>query len=478
MAETPSNMASAVSRRGFMHRVLLASGAAAVAVMTGCSDDSATTPTTPASSAGSGAAAGGPSGSVVTYADFKGLTTDGTIVPDLFAIHSTGVSTAATVAAATAFIATLTDAQKSETLYDVTADQWLNWSNIHNFPRKGLQLMDMSAIQQKATLALLQAGLSARGLKTSNNIRKLNHVAGRLLGQLDQFDEGRYFTTIMGTPSATEPWGWQFQGHHLVLNYFVLGDQVVITPTFMGSEPTVGYYDDGTKIELFTDELAAGVAMIKTLTADQQKVAITAATKAGTVNTTEAGKDNVLLPYAGIKASELTTAQQTQLLALADLFISNMDEGHAAVKMAEIKSKLDDTYFAWQGPTTDDAAFYFRIQSPVICIEFDCEGGGPASGSVEAALVPGNATKTGVVSGNAQGGAQPNGSGGPGGAPPSGGPGGPGGDASGTPGGATSGGGGGSRNHIHSVVRTPNGNDYGFDLLKEHLAASPHPSSS
>ena len=39
------------------------------------------------------------------------------------------------------------------------------------------------------------------------------------------------------TPSETDPWGWQVDGHHLDINYFVLGDQVVMTPTFMWSEP-------------------------------------------------------------------------------------------------------------------------------------------------------------------------------------------------------------------------------------------------
>jgi hypothetical protein len=28
-----------------------------------------------------------------------------------------------------------------------------------------------------------------------------------------------------------------------------------------------------------------------------------------------------------------------------------------------------------------------------------------------------------------------------------------------------------TRNHVHSVVRTPNGNDYGKDLLRQHYAA-------
>jgi hypothetical protein len=31
-----------------------------------------------------------------------------------------------------------------------------------------------------------------------------------------------------------------------------------------------------------------------------------------------------------------------------------------------------------------------------------------------------------------------------------------------------------SRDHIHTVVRTPNGNDYGRDLLRQHYAQHDH----
>jgi hypothetical protein len=31
-----------------------------------------------------------------------------------------------------------------------------------------------------------------------------------------------------------------------------------------------------------------------------------------------------------------------------------------------------------------------------------------------------------------------------------------------------------NREHIHVVVRTPNGNDYGTDLLRQHYAQHPH----
>jgi hypothetical protein len=31
-----------------------------------------------------------------------------------------------------------------------------------------------------------------------------------------------------------------------------------------------------------------------------------------------------------------------------------------------------------------------------------------------------------------------------------------------------------TRQHIHAVVRTPNGNDYGRDLLRQHYLQHPH----
>ena len=31
-----------------------------------------------------------------------------------------------------------------------------------------------------------------------------------------------------------------------------------------------------------------------------------------------------------------------------------------------------------------------------------------------------------------------------------------------------------TRDHIHTVVRTPNGNDYGKDLLRQHYARHDH----
>ena len=69
---------------------------------------------------------------------------------------------------------------------------------------------------------------------------KLNHTLGELNNNnFQEYGEWLYHITIMGEPSATEPWGWQLDGHHVIINYFVLGDQVVMTPLFVGSEPVI-----------------------------------------------------------------------------------------------------------------------------------------------------------------------------------------------------------------------------------------------
>ncbi|MFD5625947.1 DUF3500 domain-containing protein [Streptomyces sp. NPDC127072] len=178
---------------------------------------------------------------------FVGVTTDGTVIEDLYSIHRTGVSTRESVAAAKAWLASLTASQREAVAFpvqvsDYTQDQWRLWTNADGDRDAGLSLQDMTKAQRLKAPAILKAGMSARGLRNADKVRHLNLYGGQLVDLTDQFNDELYWLTIMGTPSATEPWGWQFEGHHLVVNYFVLGDQVVMTPTFMGTEPRVANY--------------------------------------------------------------------------------------------------------------------------------------------------------------------------------------------------------------------------------------------
>ena len=171
---------------------------------------------------------------------FVGVTSDGKPVPGLYEIHSSGVSTEPVKQAADAFLAGLTDVQRSATTFSVDSTEWRDWHNVHRAPREGVSFGEMSPDQRELALSLFAASLSAKGLQKTKNVMRLNEYLAELVGKHDEYGEEFYFVTVMGEPSTTKPWGWQLDGHHLVINYFVLGDQVVLSPSFMGSEPVVG----------------------------------------------------------------------------------------------------------------------------------------------------------------------------------------------------------------------------------------------
>ena len=172
---------------------------------------------------------------------FKGITTSGQVRPGLFPIRSTGVSTGGVRKAAEGFLAALTTDQRDKTVFGLDDPEWRKWMNQDYYVRQGVSFLDMTPAQRDLALGLLRASLSAKGLKQTRDIMRLNYTLGELNdNDFDRYGEWRYHITVMGTPSATEPWGWQFDGHHAIVNYFVLADQVVMTPFFAGSEPVVG----------------------------------------------------------------------------------------------------------------------------------------------------------------------------------------------------------------------------------------------
>ncbi|MEM6632005.1 MAG: DUF3500 domain-containing protein [Bacteroidota bacterium] len=344
---------------------------------------------------------------------FRGIFTSEGKVDSLFPIQSTGVSTEPIVQAAEAFLGSLSPPQLEHVLFDVQDDEWRKWSNVDNgiFRRAGLSLKAMNANQRSLALSLMRKALSAKGLQLAQDIMKTDQSLRELNNNDPWFDEELYYITVMGRPSMSEPWGWQIDGHHLIINYFILRDQVVMTPTFMGAEPVVateGKYKGNT---LFQDEQNLGLAFMQSLSKAQQETATIDTEKRQNNAKTEAFRDNVRMDFEGLQGSEMSKQQKQALLALADQYISNMREGHREIKMSEVKHYIDQTYFAWVGTTAKDAVFYYRIHSPVVLIEFDHQG--PIG-------VRGNSRKP-------------------------------------------------TRNHIHTVVRTPNGNDYGKDLLRQHL---------
>lgn len=172
---------------------------------------------------------------------FRGVATSDGVVSDLFPLKSTGASTASIVSAASTFLSTLSGAELSRTQYAVDDPEWRNWSNVDVgiFSRHGVSLEEMSAEQKTAAWDLLRASLSAEGVAQTQDIMKTEQSLLELNGEPIRYGEEKYYFTVMGIPSTTEPWGWQLDGHHLIINFFVLGDQIVMTPAFWGGEPVL-----------------------------------------------------------------------------------------------------------------------------------------------------------------------------------------------------------------------------------------------
>ncbi len=350
---------------------------------------------------------------------FVGVTTESGKQADLFPIRATGVSTKPIVESALAFLSTLTQAQKIKTQFAVDDPEWRKWSNVDNgiYVRQGISFEEMADSQKTAAWNLLRSSLSADGLSLSRNIMKTDQTLKELNNDDLSYGEEKYFITVMGIPSDSEPWGWQLDGHHLIINYFVLGDQVVVTPMFLGAEPAVAKSGKYVGNAVLQQEQNQGLKFIQSLNEEQKSMATLEAKKSPVDINGEAWKDNLVLNYTGIAAQQLSFGQKDQLVDLIDLFVRNIRDDHARVRMEEVLEHLDATYFAWTGGTSDDAVFYFRIHSPVVLIEFDHQ------------RPVGNVGLTRGVP---------------------------------------------TRQHIHVVIRTPNGNDYGKDLLRQHLEAHPH----
>src|SRR5713226_8447739 len=259
---------------------------------------------------------------------FKGITTSGNVTPGLFEIRSTGVSTEPVRQAAESFLAGLTPEQRAKTMFPVDDPEWRKWMNQHFYVRQGVNFKEMNAAQRDQAFGLLRASLSAKGLNLTRDIMRLNETLAELTNDHEFLGEWLHHVTVMGKPSATEPWGWQLDGHHAIINYFVLGDQVVMTPFFAGSEPVIATSGKYKGTVILQDEQDKGFAMLKALTDAQRKKAVLSFSKTGNNNLTEAFKDNVVLDYAGSRVSDLSAAPRKQLVGLIAIYAGNMDDGH------------------------------------------------------------------------------------------------------------------------------------------------------
>jgi hypothetical protein len=358
---------------------------------------------------------------------FRGITASGQVIPDLYATRAEDAPTLAMIEAANALLASMTPEQKKRSCFPVDSPQWRHWQNTELYVEDyGLRLDEVGEPLREAVMAVLRASMSTHGYELSRDVMKLNGFLGDIVGGPAVLGEWSYIFCLFGTASATEPWGWQLFGHHLIVNCFVLGTQMVLTPAFWGAEPSYADYGPFKGIRLFQDEERAGLKLMRSFSAEQQKRAIVAHSMMGcdlpegrrhfadNLHLGGAFQDNRIVPYEGLKADGLSASQRRELMDLVEKYLVVLPEGPRRARLAEVERHLSDTHFCWIGGFAEDNPFYYRVQSPVTFIEFDHHAGVFLTNPEPAKF------------------------------------------------------------HVHTIVRTPNGNDYGFDLLRQHYEHSPH----
>jgi hypothetical protein len=282
-------------------------------------------------------------------------------------MHSASVMTDA----AEAFLASLTQQQRAQAVFQFQSDERFNW---HYIPkeRKGLALREMTPEQKQLAHALLAAGLSQQGYIKAVSIMSLDEVLKILEGGKGPMrDPEGYFFTVFGEPSATGTWGYRVEGHHFSQNFSIVNGKVQGAPSFFGTNPAEIREGPRKGLRILAREDDLGRQLVKSFTADEQKTAILSKDAPKEILTEASRKAAINGQPSGLEASKMTAAQRATLQSLLDEYCQNMTDQIDATREDQIKKAGDRLYFAWAGGTEPGQGHYYRIQSPSFLVEFD-----------------------------------------------------------------------------------------------------------
>jgi hypothetical protein len=190
------------------------------------------------------------------------------------------------------------------------------------------------------------------------------------------FGAANFWLAVFGEPSAEKPWAIQLDGHHIAVNITLVGEQIAMSPTFIGVQPHKFPFK-GKEIVPMAYEVEDAFAFVGALDDEQKNSAIVAEKRADVQ--TAAGKDGFIPEAKGLKCDSLTEAQTNALLKLIAHWVNDLPAKQAEARMKEIAGQIKDCHFAWSGPTAPGSDISFILQGPSLILEYACQdlGGKP-----------------------------------------------------------------------------------------------------
>ncbi|KAJ9144243.1 NAD(P)-binding protein [Pleurostoma richardsiae] len=319
---------------------------------------------------------------------FKGVTNDGHVRTGLFKLQDEGVPIGDIVDATNRVISGLDEHQSARIRYHIDSPEWRTWSNPEFLlSDKGIRLDELSMDLRDKVMKVLQTTLSPEGYEKAVGAMRINGFLGELVQSPAVMNEFSYNFVLFGEPALDRPWGFSFYGHHLCLNIFLYKTQIIASPWFTGAEPNLidqGPYK-GTRILEVEERL--GLQLMQSLPPDvQSKAQVYKQMKDpqmphGRWNHDDqrhlcgAYRDNRVVPYEGVLVSGMTAEQRSLVLDILNQYLLFLPQTAREIRLRDIESWFKETYFCWIGGFSDADPFYFRLQSPVILIEFDHHSG-------------------------------------------------------------------------------------------------------
>jgi hypothetical protein len=306
----------------------------------------------------------------------------GCVLAYFAATYAADRSPASMADAANKFLSTLTPEQKQTASFafdNVKERERFGFVPTEMHPRVGLTIEKMTEPQRQAAHNLLKTGLSQKGYMTASAIMELESILnlienppGAKPGKLER-NPLKYYVWVFGTPAAKGTWGWKVEGHHLSLNFTVVGghNMVSAAPHFFGSNPAevMDGPKKGLRVLAFEEDPAR--ELVTSLDESQRAKAIINTTAPNDIVTRAEGTVSPLTP-TGIAVTDLQPKQREMLMRVVDAYVSVMAPDIAADRMAALKKAgLDKLTFAWAGELERGKRHYYRVQGPTFLIEFD-----------------------------------------------------------------------------------------------------------
>ena len=275
------------------------------------------------------------------------------------------------------FLGSLTDDLREDAALPFDSDEKKKWTNTPpRGPQGGVRLGDCDKEQLKAACNFLRCVLSEQGYEKMRNIMLADDLLLRDGKARAGFGAENFWLGIYGEPSTEKPWAIQLDGHHVGINLNFNGDEMGMSPSFIGTQPRAIKLADK-KIEVLEGESGVAYKLINTLSDEQKRVAIVSKRRGGMA--AGAGRDGVVPEMVGFPCKEFDAEQRKLLVELMNEWVADMPAPFAKKRMAELEKEIDAMKFAWSGPTTLESDISYRLQGPTLIIEYACQdlGGDP-----------------------------------------------------------------------------------------------------